>query len=70
MCQFSFGFGGNCSTSLSLLQPILILAIESEFTMGHQYFLGAMSGTTSVTCVFWDLRNLISGPINTNGGKA
>ena len=54
---------------LLILLPINNLSACMELRVGHQYFIGEMSGATAITLERLHLRNFRRGPIRINGGK-
>ena len=56
-------------TPCSFFLPINNLSVHMELRIGHLYFLGEMSGTTTISLEHLHLRNLRRGLIRINGGK-
>ena len=54
---------------LSFFSPTNVRQMQTEFRMGHQYFVGDSSGAIKVILTPLCLKYLIKGPIRANGGK-
>ena len=68
-CQPLFVVGGKMTTPCWFFEPICSIPAADDLSNGHQYLLGETSGAITVTLTDWDRRNLMRGPIRTNGGN-